>query len=106
MRRGELIVNLASVFGAPVIANVIIVGALLLAPFRIPGMLVCFALYAAGLSLLLAAKMPLFRRRIWVSFGPSQMSRGSRARYIVAYALLVSGVTLNLLLLFSTIVPG
>jgi len=105
MRRGELIVNLAFVFGPPVIA-LFIAAALSLAPFRIPGVLVCLALYAAGLSLLLAAKMCLFRRGIWVSFGLSEISRGNRARYKVAYALLVTAVILNLMLLFSTIVPG
>ena len=105
MRRGELIVNLAFVFGPPVI-GIFIAAALSLVPFRIPGVLVCFVLYAAGLSLLLAAKMPLLRRGVWVSFGPSEMSPGNQGRYMVAYALLVTGVILNLMLLFSTMGPG
>ena len=105
MRRGELIVNMAVVFG-PVAIGILIAASLSLAPVRIPGMLGCVGLYAAGLSLLLAAKISLFRQGIWTSLGPSQMCRGNRRRYKAAYVLLVTGAVLNLMLLFSTVVPA
>ena len=105
MRRGELIVNLAMAFG-PLVIGLLIAVALSLAPVRIPGVLVCRGLYGAGLSLLLTAKISLFRQGIWISVGPSQMRRRNRRLYRAAYVLLVTGALLNLLLLFSTIVPG
>ena len=105
MRRGELIVNFVFVFGPPVV-GLLVVASLSLAPLRTPWMAACFALYAAGVSLLFAAKMSLLRRGVWISFGSSRMSRGNRACYRIAYALLVSGVILNLMLILSTVVPG
>ncbi len=105
MRRVEFIVNLVLVFG-PLIIGILIAAALSLAPVRIPGMLVCVGLYAAGLCLLLASKISLFRQGIWISLGPSQMCPSNRRRYKAAYVLLVTGAVLNLMLLFSTVVPG
>ena len=104
MRRAELIVNLAFVFGLPVLALFMVAG-LALAPVRIPGILMCLALYAGGVSLLFRAKLPQYRQGIWFRFGPSRMSAGDRARYQVAYALLIVGALLNLMLLISTLVP-
>ena len=105
MRRGELIVNLAIVFG-PLLIGVFFVAAISLAPVRVPGVLVCLGLYAAGLSLLFAAKSSLLRQGIWSSVGPSQMHRRNRRCYKAAYVLLVTGALLNLMLLLSTVVPG
>ena len=105
MRKFELMVNLGCLF-FPLAIMILFTAALSLAPVRIPGMIVCLGLYAAGLSLLLAAKIPQFRQGIWTSFGSSQMSRGERHRYKAAYVLLVAGAVLNLMLLFSTGFPG
>lgn len=105
MRRGECIVNLAIVFG-PLMIGLLFVAALALAPVRIPGVLVCLGLYGAGLSLLFTAKISLFRQAVWISVGPSRMCRRNRRRYQAAYVLLVAGALLNLMLLFSTVVPG
>ncbi len=105
MRRGELFVNLLIVFG-PLVIGILIAAAIWVAPVRIPGMLVCVGLYAAGLGLLLAAKISLFRQGIWISLGPSPMCRANRRRYKAAYVLLVTGAVLNVILLFSTVIPG
>ncbi|HEV8482334.1 MAG TPA: hypothetical protein VGV87_02140, partial [Blastocatellia bacterium] len=44
-----------------------------------------------GLILLLLCKLPLFRRGIWVSWGSSRMSRSYTSLYKLAYALLLVG---------------
>lgn len=103
MRKGELIINASIVLG-PLLFGFSMAAGPWFAPFHIPGMLVCFALYTAGLSFLVAAKMPLFRRGVWVSFGLREMSRGARGCYQAAWALLATGAILNLALLFSTVV--
>ncbi len=56
-----------------------------------------FALSAAGLALLFISKISLFRKGIWLSFGPRQMSRGYGNVYKAGYALLGLGVLLLLL---------
>jgi len=100
MRKPELVFNLAILFGPLALAML-----LLLAPAvvfcRSPLLVLCLALYAAGLGLLLAAKVPLLRRGVWVSFGSSQMSGLGRKCYRSGYGLIGLGFILNLLLLLS-----
>jgi len=100
MRRGELIVNLVFL-GVPVI-GIFLAMVIPLVALRIPELLFCLALYGTGICLLVAAKVSLFRQGIWVSFGPSGMSRIHRACYGIAYVLLVSGAVVNVALLFWT----
>lgn len=62
-----------------------------------------FAIGAVGIMLLgyaclVVAKVSLFRRAIWVSWGPRRMSRNHARLYRTAYALMVSGGTLLLLI--------
>ena len=61
---------------------------------------------ASGVVGVFAAKLSLFRRGIWVSWGPRQMSKAYARLYVVGYALI--GVGLLLLLVMSTLVsaPG
>ncbi len=59
-----------------------------------------------GFSLLLAAKLSLFRQGILFSFGPAQMPPTSRRRYGAGYVLILVGIALNLLLLLCTAIPG
>ena len=47
--------------------------------------------FVAGFLCLLVAKVSLYRRGIWWSWGPSQMSKAVRRLYIVAYCLLGMG---------------
>ena len=47
-----------------------------------------------GLILLLLCKLSLFRRGIWISWGPGQLSSGYANLYKLAYGLMVIGVGL------------
>jgi len=58
-----------------------------------------FVLAASGLACLTLSKISLFRRGIWLSFGPGLMSKGYATLYKVAYVLIGMGVLLMLLLL-------
>jgi hypothetical protein len=58
-----------------------------------------FILSSAGLMLLLISKLSLFRRGIWFSFGPKQMTEGYASLYKAAYLLLGIGALLMLALL-------
>ena len=104
MWKRESLVNLVLVF-SPLAIGLLYAAAVSLAPVRVLGVPVCVGFYAAGLSLLLTAKISLFRQRIWVSFGSSQMCQGSRRRYRAAYVLLGAGMVLNVALLLSSLIP-
>jgi hypothetical protein len=56
-----------------------------------------FACSAAGLLLLIIAKLSLYRRGIWFSFGPKQMTRTYATLYKAGYILIGLGVLLMLL---------
>jgi hypothetical protein len=58
-----------------------------------------FALSSTGLMLLIISKMSLFRRGIWLSFGPRQMTKRYASLYKAGYILLGLGVLLILALL-------
>lgn len=53
-----------------------------------------FMLLLAGLSCLILAKISVYRKGIWFSFGSRHMSRGYARLYWAAYALLGLGVLL------------
>ena len=105
VRRGESIVNLALVFG-PLAIGALTAAALSGSPILVLGVLYCAGLYTAGLGLLFAAQLSLFRQGIWSSLGSTRMSRANRRRYKFAYALLLTGAVLNLMLLFGMFVTG
>ena len=94
MRRGELIANLLFVYGPLVMA--LLMGLLIVAAHR-PQELACLAFYAIGYCLLVLAKVSLFRRGVWISWGPSQMSLSNRQMYVAAYGLMGIGFLLNAL---------
>jgi hypothetical protein len=50
-----------------------------------------------GLILLLLCKLSLFKQKIWISRGPSQMSKGYANLYKLAYVLLFAGLGLLIL---------
>lgn len=54
-------------------------------------------LLVAGLLCLVASKISLFRRGIWVSWRPNLMTKWWARLYMVAYALIFGGVLLLLL---------
>jgi hypothetical protein len=58
-----------------------------------------FLLILSGLVCLIAAKISLFRRGIWFSFGSGLMSKGCARLYKAGYILMGFGVLLMLLLL-------
>ncbi|MFA6054748.1 MAG: hypothetical protein WC769_05165 [Thermodesulfovibrionales bacterium] len=58
-----------------------------------------FLLAMAGFVCLLAAKISLYRKGLWFSFGYARMSKGYATLYKVAYVLLGLGVLLILQLL-------
>ena len=48
----------------------------------------------SGLAFIAMAKVPLFRRGIWRSWGPRQMTRPFAVSYGLGYALLATGAVL------------
>jgi hypothetical protein len=50
-----------------------------------------------GYACLVAARVSLFRRAIWFSWGPRRMSRNHARLYRTAYTMIVSGGALLLL---------
>ena len=86
-----------------IIAAIVIPNALLNpAPF----MYTSIGMVASGVVGVFTAKLSLFRRGIWVSWGPRQMSKAYAGLYVVGYALI--GVGLLLMLVMSKIMsaPG
>ena len=53
-------------------------------------------IFAAGFSCFLLAKISLFRRGIWVTWGSRQMTRGYARLYRIGYALMGIGALLSL----------
>ena len=62
------------------------------------------AMVASGVVGVFVAKLSLFRRGIWVSWGPRQMGRAYARLYVIGYALI--GVGLLLLLVMSKVVSA
>jgi hypothetical protein len=58
-----------------------------------------FAVLAVGLASLIIAKISLYKKGIWLSFGPGLMTKGYATLYKTAYVLLGIGVLLLLLIL-------
>ncbi len=108
MRKLEAIANFAMLlplFLAFVIGFLVVVTSYFV---QHPGAIffVCLSAYGIGLSLLVAAKLSLFRQGILFGFGPSRMSPTNQRRYGAGYTLILIGIVLNLLLLFFTAVRG
>jgi hypothetical protein len=95
-RRLELIVNLALVY-APLAGGLLFLTALHARTTHPLSALACIVLCVIGAFLLLLAKVSLFRRCIWVSWGPAQMSRSGRRLYAIGYSLIGVGVAFCLL---------
>ena len=93
MRKFELAVNL--VFFSPILVGILLV-CLFSTPLNMGVVCLC---YAIGLAALVRAKLPLFRRNVWVSFGPSSLSPELRRAYWTGYAFIVIGAFLNLVVL-------
>jgi hypothetical protein len=92
MRRYELAVNLF--LHAPIFIGVGVV--LAMWPVNV---VVMFALYVCGLIDLLYAKMPLYRQRIFLSFGPSHLPAQHRNAYFRGYRRIALGILFNVLAL-------
>ncbi len=105
MRKGELFVNVAILFG-PFAIGLLVIAAFSLVPVRTEFAALCIALYAVGFVLLLGAKIPLLRRGVWKSVGTTRMSTWNRRLYRIAYVFLVSGLVLTVMILFSCKLPG
>ena len=104
MRKGELFVNVALLFG-PFAVGLFVVTAFSLVPVRTEFAALCIALYAVGFVLLLGAKIPLLRRGFWGSVGTARMSEWNRRLYRLAYVFIVSGLILTAMILFRVNYP-
>jgi hypothetical protein len=60
---------------------------------------VMFGLYTCGLVDVAYAKLPLFRRRVLTSFGPSRIPTQRREAYYRGYRRIALGMALNVLAL-------
>lgn len=58
--------------------------------------LLSVAILAVGFSCLVIAKVSLFRRGVWVSWGPKLMSARASAIYKIGYLLIAIGAVLRL----------
>ena len=92
MRKYELAVNLF--LYAPIFIGVGIV----LATWPI-NVVVMFALYICGLIDLCYAKLPLYRHRVFTSFGPSHLPTQRRDAYFRGYRRIALGMVFNVLAL-------
>lgn len=102
MRRKELAVNLA--FQLPMM---IVLAMLCVATYPLNvGLTVVF--YVAGLIDLTYSKTPLFRHRIFNSFGPRHLPTKRREAYFRGYKRIAFGAALNLLSLmyYSMMLSG
>ncbi len=105
MRKGELFVNVALLFG-PFAIGLFVIAAFSLVPVRTEFATLCIALYAVGFLLLLGAKILLLRRGVWESVGTTRISTRNRRLYRIAYVFLVSGLVLTAMILLSCKLPG
>jgi len=64
------------------------------------------AMVASGVVSVFAAKLSLFRRGIWVSWGPRQMSKAYARLYVAGYALIGVGLLLMLMMTKVVSAPG
>jgi len=81
--------------------------AALLFPYLWRAMLILpFTLSLLGLAFLIIAKISLFRRGIWFSFGSQLMTRGYAKLYTLSYYLMGIGVLLLLMLFFLMKIRG
>ena len=60
--------------------------------------LLSLTMLVAGVTCLVISKVSLFRRGIWVSWGPRMMSARSSAIYKLGYVLMAAGAVLRLTL--------
>ncbi len=93
MRKFELAANL--VFLSPILVGILLV-CLFSTPLNIGVVCLC---YAIGFAAIVRAKLPLFRRNVWVSYGTTRLSPELRRAYWTGYAFIVIGVFLNLVVL-------
>lgn len=102
MRRHELTANAIILF--PII---VLFGMLLVATYPV-NIAVILILYLCGLVDLTYSKLPLFRHRVFNSFGPRHIPTKRRDAYLRAYKRIAIGIALNLLALvhYSMIVAG
>ncbi len=93
MRKHELAGNLVLL-----LPMIILVGLVLTTLWPVT-VVVVFALYVCGLIDLLYAKMPLFRHRVFTSFGPSHIPTQRRDAYFRGYKRIALGMACNVLAL-------
>ena len=91
MRRHELWANL--VFLLPMIFGL---GMLLVVVWPINYVVMC-TLYALGIADLAYAKLPLLRRGVLMTFGPSHITRKRRPAYYRGYKRIALGMAFNVL---------
>lgn len=93
MRKHELTAN--AVFLLPIVAGL---GFVLVTLWPV-NLVVMVTLYVCGLVDLVYAKLPLFRRRVFNSFGPSYIPRQRRDAYFRGYKRSAFGMAVNVLVL-------
>jgi hypothetical protein len=95
MRRHELTANL--ILHLPLI---VLLGMVVVAAHPV-NMVVLFVLYISGLADLVYSKLPLFRHRVFCSFGPAHIPSKQRDAYFRGYKRLALGAAFNLLMLVN-----
>ncbi|GAB5403923.1 MAG: hypothetical protein Aurels2KO_21540 [Aureliella sp.] len=89
MRKADSAAGL--IFLMPLFAAIVTV-CLLSTPMTV---FVAFTCYVLGIVSLVHAKLSLFRRGVWWSFGPSRVTPEYRRSYWSGYALIVVGILFN-----------
>ncbi|WP_147866899.1 hypothetical protein [Stieleria maiorica] len=77
---------------------IVMLGMFLVASYPL-NLVVMFIFYLAGVVDLTYSKLPLYRQRIWNSFGPETISMRRREAYYRGYKRIAFGGALNLLML-------
>lgn len=93
MRKHELTANALLHF--PII---VMLGMILIASYPV-NLVAMFIFYLAGIVDLTYSKLPLYRQRIWTSFGPERIPMERRDAYFRGYKRIAFGGALNLLML-------
>ena len=88
--------NMIFVLGPFIAAGLFLI---LISPFLMHSIIA--GCYVLGLSLLIVAKWPLFRKNVWISFGPQKLDAANRKIYFQAYKVLSAGVIINVIAFFT-----
>ncbi len=91
---------MVSMYLAPIIAIFGGMMGMLYLHHSVQAYIFCFILMVIGVFLLFFARFPLYRRKIFFSFGTAFLDKKHKTLYFISYAFIISGILLSFLRLF------